>query len=82
VLKDAFVGFVMPSKIYACLGSQKPLVFVGSAESDVDLLARASGLPYWRISCGDPKGVAAALEALADSAGRRTPRASKDVRLP
>ncbi len=66
VLKDAFVGFVMPSKIYACLGSRKPLVFVGSAESDVDLLAQASGLPYWRISCGDPKGVAAALESLAD----------------
>ncbi len=66
VLKDAFVGFVMPSKIYACLGSQKPLVFVGSAQSDVDLLARGSGLPYWRISCGDARGLAAALEALAD----------------
>jgi hypothetical protein len=65
-LRDAFVGFVMPSKIYACLASGKPLVFVGSAESDVDLLARASGLPYWQISCGDPKGLAAALEALAD----------------
>jgi hypothetical protein len=69
VLKDAFVGFVMPSKIYACLGSLKPLIFVGSAESDVNLLAGASGLPYWRISCGDAKGLAAALEALADSRG-------------
>ena len=69
VLKDAFVGFVMPSKIYACLGSQRPLIFVGSAESDVNLLAGASGLPYWRISCGDAKGLAAALEALADSRG-------------
>ena len=69
VLKDAFVGFVMPSKIYACLGSQKPLIFVGSAESDVNLLAVASGLPYWRISCGDAKGLAAALEELADSRG-------------
>jgi hypothetical protein len=66
VLKDAFVGFVMPSKIYACLASGKPLIFVGSAESDVDLLSRASGLPYWRVSCGDAAGVAAALEALAD----------------
>ena len=69
VLKDAFVGFVMPSKIYACLGSQKPLIFVGSADSDVNLLAVASGLPYWRISCGDAKGLAAALEELADSRG-------------
>jgi hypothetical protein len=69
VLKDAFVGFVMPSKIYACLASRKPLVFVGSAESDVDLLARASGLPHWRVSCGDPEALAASLEALADSRG-------------
>jgi hypothetical protein len=33
-LKDSFVGFVMPSKIYACLDSGRPLVFVGSVASD------------------------------------------------
>lgn len=70
VLKDSFVGFVMPSKIYACLGSGKPLVFVGSADSDVDLLSRKSGVPYWRVSCGDPKALTAAFEALADRSGR------------
>src|SRR4051812_38649545 len=69
VLKDAFVGFVMPSKIYACLGSGKPLIFVGSAESDVHLLADGSGLPYWRVPCGDPSALAAVLEALADRDG-------------
>ena len=71
VLKDAFVGFVMPSKIYACLGSGKPLIFVGSAESDVHLLACRTGLPYWRVPCGDPRGLAAALEALADRGSGR-----------
>jgi hypothetical protein len=70
VLKDSFVGFVMPSKIYACLGSRKPLVFVGSADSDVDLLSQRSGVPYWRISCGNPQGLAAAFEALADRSVR------------
>ncbi len=65
-LKDAFVGFVMPSKIYACLESQRPIIFVGSAKSDVDLLARRAGAIYWRIDCGDPAGFAAALEQLAD----------------
>ncbi|MCX7362576.1 MAG: hypothetical protein NTV97_12055 [Alphaproteobacteria bacterium] len=65
-LKDRFVGFVMPSKIYACLKSQKPLIFVGSADSDVDLLTRASGIPYWRVSCGDAAGFAASLEELAN----------------
>ncbi len=69
-LKDSFVGFVMPSKIYACLGSGKPLVFVGSANSDVHLLAGASGLPYWRVPCGDPPGLASALEVLADRRSR------------
>jgi hypothetical protein len=69
VLKDAFVGFVMPSKIYACLASGKPLIFVGSAESDVHLLAGASGFPYWRVPCGDPSGLATVLEALADRGG-------------
>jgi hypothetical protein len=70
-LKDAFVGFVMPSKIYACLESRRPLMFVGSAESDIDLLARArSGLPYWRVDCGDASGFADALECLAEREGR------------
>ena len=66
VLKDAFVGFVMPSKIYACLASHKPLIFVGSEESDVNVLAHASKVPYWRVSCGDARGLADALEGLAD----------------
>lgn len=73
-LKDSFVGYVMPSKIYACLDSGRPIIFVGSAESDVDLLARRAGAIYSRVSCGNPEGFAAALEELADrwqkSAGR------------
>jgi len=73
VLKDAFVGFVMPSKIYACLASQKPLIFVGSTDSDVNLLARASKVPYWQVSCGDSKGLAEALEGLADRTSARDP---------
>jgi hypothetical protein len=65
-LRDAFVGFVLPSKIYACLDSGKPVLFVGSAASDVDLLARPAPAGYWRVDCGDAAGFAAALEALAD----------------
>lgn len=65
-LRDAFVGYVMPSKIYACIESGKPVLFVGSAASDVDLLARNSPAGYWRVPCGDAVGFAAALEDLAD----------------
>ena len=66
-LKDAFVGYVMPSKIYACVESGRPVLFVGSAASDVDLLARAAGSDhYWRVECGNAAGLALALEQLAD----------------
>jgi hypothetical protein len=67
-LKDAFVGYVMPSKIYACIESGRPILFVGSADSDVDLLSRSAGGEYWRVACGDVAGFAAALERLADCA--------------
>jgi len=68
-LKDAFVGFVMPSKIYACIESGRPVLFVGSAASDVDLLARAADAGrYRRVGCGNAADFAAALEELADSA--------------
>ena len=67
-LRDAFVGYVMPSKIYACVDSGKPVLFVGSADSDVHLLAQAAPTGYWRVSCGDFRGFAEALE---DLAGRR-----------
>ena len=69
-LKDSFVGYVIPSKIYACLESKKSVIFVGSAESDVELLARDSSAGYWRVSCGDVAGFAAALEQLADRVGQ------------
>jgi hypothetical protein len=69
-LKDRFVGYVMPSKIYACLDSEKPIVFVGSADSDVHTLARQSARGYWRVSCGDAAGFCKTLEALADRVGK------------
>jgi hypothetical protein len=74
-LRDRFVGYVMPSKIYACLESGRPVLFVGSADSDVDLLARSVPGGYWRVSCGDAEGFATALEALggAMQAGRSNP---------
>jgi len=72
-LKDRFVGYVMPSKIYACLDSGKSVVFVGSADSDVHLLAHASPNGYSRVSCGDAAGFCQALEVLADRVGRGFP---------
>ena len=70
-LKDAFVGYVMPSKIYACVDSGRPTLFVGSAESDVDLLARSAKAGYWRVPCGD---VAAFARGIGGNRRQRRPR--------
>lgn len=72
-LRDSFVGYVMPSKIYACVDSGKPVLFVGSADSDVHLLAQAAPAGYWRVSCGDSRGFAEALEDLAGRPEHQTP---------
>jgi hypothetical protein len=71
-LRDPFVGYVLPSKIYACLRSGRDILYIGSPESDIHLLcSRTDGRPagsYLRIAIGDAAGVARALEALADRA--------------
>lgn len=66
-LRDAFVGYVLPSKVHACLESARAILFIGSASSDVDRLCR-SGRPrrYWRVDVGDAGGALAALEELAE----------------
>jgi hypothetical protein len=70
-LRDEFVGFVLPSKVYGCLQSGRDLLFIGSAGSDVHLLAERDLPPesYRRVAVGDPQGVADALERIADRGG-------------
>jgi hypothetical protein len=66
-LKDRFVGYVVPSKVYGCLETAKPVIFVGSELSDVHLLASSRDrCSYWRVDCGRPSDFAAALEEFAD----------------
>jgi hypothetical protein len=65
-LRDPFVGYVLPSKIHACIESGKRILFVGSQESDVHLLA-SRGLPsgrYWRVDMGDVGRLVRALHAI------------------
>jgi hypothetical protein len=63
-LRDAFVGYVVPSKVHACIESAKRIVFVGSDRSDIDRLA-ASAVPsgrYRRVEVGDVAGLVAVLK--------------------
>ena len=65
-LRDPVVGYVMPSKIYSCIDSGKRMLFVGSASSDVHLVAKSAlgADRYWRVDVGDVKGVVGALHAM------------------
>lgn len=67
-LKDYFVGYVLPSKVYACVESGRPVMFIGSADSDVHLICSERHPPerYRRVDVGDSKGVLRALEDLLD----------------
>lgn len=70
-LRDGFVGYVLPSKVYGCVASAKPVVYIGSRKSDVDLVCR-QGLPagdYFQADSGDVDGAFRALEALGQRAG-------------
>jgi hypothetical protein len=69
-LRDPFVGFVLPSKVYACVQSQKPVLYIGSEKSDVHLLCE-QGLArsqYFRAASGDVDAAYAALEAIGAAA--------------
>lgn len=77
-LRDPFVGYVLPSKVYGCLQSGRDIVYVGSRESDIHLLCaagRAAG-GYRQVECGDAAGFAAALEEIADRAAGVLPRST------
>jgi hypothetical protein len=74
-LRDAFVGYVLPSKVYACLQSRRDVLYVGSRGSDIHLLCSgADATRYLQVEVGDAAGVARALEEIADRGERRRMR--------
>jgi hypothetical protein len=65
-LRNPFVGYVLPSKIYACIESGKRVLFVGNADSDIHLLAShaLSVDRYCRVEVGDVEGLVNALRTI------------------
>lgn len=63
-LRREFAGIVFPSKVYGCILSGRPILFVGPESSDVHLLCRDTMQLYVRIVPGDVAGFADALERL------------------
>lgn len=65
-LRDEFVGYVLPSKVYGCIQSGRQVLYVGDERSDVHLLCSRE-IPdgrYRRVGVGDAGGVARALEEI------------------
>jgi hypothetical protein len=65
-LSEPFWGYVLPSKVYACLEAGQPILFVGPAESDVHLLASRHATTYWRAQPGDVEAAFRALEEMSE----------------
>jgi hypothetical protein len=63
LLGDPFWGYVIPSKIYACLESRRPCLYVGPAQSDLHALLLADRRNH-SLRNGDVEGVARALASL------------------
>jgi hypothetical protein len=65
-LKPEFMGFVLPSKIYGCIASRRPILYIGPRGSDVHRLCLAEPeLRYHHVDVGDAEGVKSSLDALA-----------------
>jgi hypothetical protein len=70
-LSDAFVGYVLPSKVHACITSGRPVLYIGSPRSDVhELCVEAMRALYCRVDVDDADACKAALEHLADGIER------------
>jgi len=65
-LREPFWGYVLPSKVYGCIATGRPVLFIGPAASDVLLLCRAAehASPCLHVESGDSGGVMQALERL------------------
>jgi hypothetical protein len=70
-LRPGFSGLVVPSKLYGCLHSGRPILFVGPRSSDVHLLCmQAKSTIYEHVEPANVPGFAEALERLAPAAQR------------
>lgn len=78
-LKTAFVGYVLPSKVYACIESGLPVIFVGPTGSDVHTLCRErSSGSYFHVAIGD---VVECVRLLEDLGARRRATSTERVTL-
>ncbi len=69
-LKEPFWGYVIPSKIYGCLESRRPVLYIGPAQSDIHTLLSVASQNH-SVRNGDVQGAFEALEAIIASASKQ-----------
>jgi hypothetical protein len=75
-----FWGYVVPSKIYACIESRKPVLYIGPQESDVHMLIAA--IPgCLSVRNGDVEGCLAALNGFGAAEASQRNHAHKSSAL-
>ncbi|OAF07450.1 hypothetical protein [Bradyrhizobium neotropicale] len=78
-LKNAFVGYVLPSKVYACVDSDLPVIFIGPTDSDVHLLCdKRKSSSYFHVDVGDTNRCVRLLE---DLGTKQSASSAKKIRL-
>ncbi len=78
-LRPQFSGIVLPSKVYGCIASRRPIIFVGPEGSDVHLLCSDGATSYARVEPGDVVGMAASLGRLANAIKRPSGNCADDA---
>jgi hypothetical protein len=62
-LRPSFLGFVLPSKVYACIESARVIIYIGPSDSDIHLLCSSNTrAKYFHANVGDPDAFAKNLE--------------------
>jgi hypothetical protein len=62
-LRPSFAGLVLPSKVYGCIESARPIIYVGPRRSDIHLLCEGNARArYFHADVGDPDALAGYLE--------------------
>lgn len=72
-LREPFVGFVLPSKVYGCIASGKDILFIGPGSSDVHSLCsqKSTSGRYFHVDLRRPDAVFNALECIGASSSMR-----------
>jgi hypothetical protein len=64
-LRPSFLGLVLPSKVYGCIESARPIIYIGPMHSDVHLLCQENArAEYFHADVGDADAVAKQLELI------------------